>query len=63
MTLYSPLVASEKKLVIKTEREKVLSFRVTPDEYAQIEARAKALGLRVTQYVRSLALRDSENLR
>lgn len=42
------------------ERQKVLSFRLSPKEFEQIEAHAQTLGLTVTQYVRSLALRDSE---
>lgn len=50
---------SKKKLIIPTERQKVLSFRLSPAEFKQIEARAQSLGLTVTQYVRSLALRDS----
>lgn len=62
MNLYPVGMAEPKKnrIVIETERQKVLSFRLSQKEYDQIEARAQALGLRITQYVRSLALRDSE---
>lgn len=62
MTPYPVVVPDEKKpkLEIPTDRQKVLSLRLSPAEFEQIEAQAKSLGLKVTQYVRSLALRDSE---
>ena len=63
MVNYPPDMAPREKLVIETDRQRVLSFRLSESEYAQIQARASEQGLKVTQYVRSLALRDSSPLK
>lgn len=42
-------------------RTEMIRFRVTSEEKLKIETRAKELGLKVSEYLRVLLLKDKEN--
>lgn len=42
------------------KREKRICVRVTEEELARLEAKAKKMGLRVTTYLRMMGLRDEK---
>lgn len=57
---YTPGMAKETRTPMTTERDYVIGVRVSKTERAKIEAAAAALGLKASQYLRMVALRQAD---